>query len=94
MVIILQVDPPSPWVDGPLPDLTPADKSYGNRELRCHYRYAAGRVLPKPFLAGCYSAAYYTPGVLEVLEAIVVPSKTGQPSVVWPYPVPEKFQNK
>jgi hypothetical protein len=32
--------------------------------------------------------------VLEVIEAIVVPAKTGQSAVVWPYPVPEKFQNK
>ena len=59
--------------------------------MRCHYRFASGRVLPKPFIAGLYSMAYYTPGVLELFEALIDPSKTDQPASSWPMVVPDAF---
>lgn len=58
-------EPPSPYTKGandPLPHLTQADKDFLADVPRCHYRYASGRVLPKPLIAGVYSMAYYTPG--------------------------------
>jgi len=93
----LMPEPPSPFtssVTDPLPNLTKADRAFMVKYPRCHYRYASGRVLPTPLIAGVYSMAYYTPGVLELFEALIDPSKTDQTSFPWPMPVPEAFMNK
>ena len=70
------------------------DKDFSKKEARCHYRYAAGRVLPKPLIAGLYSMAYYTPGVLELIEALIDPSKTQQPCSAFLMSVPPSFVGK
>jgi hypothetical protein len=90
----LMSDAPSPFsknLADALPELTDVDKAFAVKEPRCHYRYAAGRILPKPLIAGVYSMAYYTPGVLELFEALIDPSKTDQVAKPWPLPVAEKF---
>ena len=38
--------------------------------------------------------AYYTPGVLELLEAIINPAKSEQTSLPWVIPMPHKFVGK
>jgi len=45
---------------------------------RAHPRFAAGHILPKPCISAVYSMAYYTPGVLELLEALANPAKYDQ----------------
>ena len=93
----LMPEPPSPFtssVTDPLPNLTKADRAFMVKYPRCHYRYASGRVLPKPLIAGVYSMAYYTPGVLELFEALIDPSKTDQTSFPWPMPIPDAFTSK
>ena len=80
--------------DVELPNLIEGDKIFSKVEARCHYRYAAGRVLPKPLIAGLYSMAYYTPGVLELIEALIDPSKTQQPCSAFLMSVPPSFVGK
>jgi len=90
----LMPDAPTPFTESPsdpMPNLSDADKEFALSEPRCHYRYAAGRILPKPLIAGVYSMAYYTPGVLELFEALIDPSKTDQEAKPWPIPVDQKF---
>mmetsp|Transcript_17803 Transcript_17803/g.35176 ORF Transcript_17803/g.35176 Transcript_17803/m.35176 type:complete len:340 (+) Transcript_17803:1497-2516(+) len=55
-----------------------ADKKMALVEARSHPRFAAGHVLPKPCISAVYSMAYYTPGVLELLEALANPAKYDQ----------------
>mmetsp|Transcript_7239 Transcript_7239/g.8618 ORF Transcript_7239/g.8618 Transcript_7239/m.8618 type:complete len:1441 (+) Transcript_7239:158-4480(+) len=80
-------------VDG-LPNLLQGDMEFARIENRCHYRFAAGRVLPKPAIAALFSMAYYTPGILELIEALVNPTKTEQTSLVWVAPVPLSYANR
>jgi len=80
-------------VDG-LPNLNEGDMLFARHDSRCHYRFAAGRVLPKPDLCAIFSMAFYTPGVLELLEALINPSKTQQSSLTWVCPVPPEFAKK
>ena len=67
------------------------DVPFANAEPRTHPRYAAGRVLPKPTIAGLYSMAYYTPGVLELFEAMINPVKYDQVAVPWSLAVPKRL---
>jgi hypothetical protein len=93
----LMPEAPPPFAENPkdkLPHLISGDKKFAEKEARCHYRYASGRVLPKPLIAGVYSMAYYTPGVLELFEALIDPSKTDQEARPWPLPVEEQFYGK
>ena len=80
-------------VDG-IQNLSKGDVLYAREESRCHYRFAAGRVLPKPELCAIFSMAFYTPGVLELLEALINPSKTQQNSLTWVCPVPPEYAGK
>jgi hypothetical protein len=66
-----------------------SDDAVADLEARAHCRYAAGNVLPKPYLAAMFSMAYYTPGVLELVEALVNPAKYAQASLVWSLPPPK-----
>mmetsp|Transcript_22587 Transcript_22587/g.52364 ORF Transcript_22587/g.52364 Transcript_22587/m.52364 type:complete len:1354 (+) Transcript_22587:312-4373(+) len=74
--------------------LSADDVHFSNVEPRGHHRFAAGRVLPMPYIAALYTQAYYTPGVLEMLEALVNPGKTKQVSVVWAMPIPKHYVEK
>lgn len=62
---------------------TPGDLAFSAAEPRTHPRYAAGRVLPKPTIAALYSMAYYTPAVLELLEAMINPNKYDGKKKIW-----------
>ena len=48
-------------------------------------------VLPMPYIAAMYTQAYYVPGVLEMLDALVNPGKSQQVSVVWAMEIPREF---
>ena len=54
------------------------DDAFAAYEPRAHRLFAAGRVIPKPCVAAMFSMAYYTPGILELLEARMNPSKYDQ----------------
>ena len=54
------------------------DDAFAAYEPRAHRLFAAGRVIPKPCVAAMFSMAYYTPGILELLEALMNPSKYDQ----------------
>ena len=58
--------------------LSGADLVYASYEPRAHRNFAAGQVLPKPCIAGIFSMAYYTPGVLELLDGLMNPDKYDQ----------------
>mmetsp|Transcript_54266 Transcript_54266/g.107740 ORF Transcript_54266/g.107740 Transcript_54266/m.107740 type:complete len:463 (+) Transcript_54266:92-1480(+) len=55
-----------------------ADAKVALADPRAHPRFAAGHVLPKPCISAVYSMAYYTPGVLELLDALANPAKYDQ----------------
>jgi hypothetical protein len=71
--------------------LSAGDLALAELDPRAHYRFAAGRALPKPFIAAMYSMAYFTPGVLELIEALVNPRKYDQTSMPWLFRVPSQF---
>lgn len=43
-----------------------------------HPRYTAGRVMTRVDLCSIFATAFYTPGVMEVLEAMTMPGTRGQ----------------
>jgi len=43
-----------------------------------HPRYAAGRIMARVDLTTIFSTAFYTPGVMEVMEAFMMPGERGQ----------------
>ena len=47
------------------------DAAFAAADPRAHPRVAAGGLLSKPWVAAIYAMAYYTPGVLELFEALV-----------------------
>mmetsp|Transcript_1268 Transcript_1268/g.1624 ORF Transcript_1268/g.1624 Transcript_1268/m.1624 type:complete len:672 (+) Transcript_1268:335-2350(+) len=73
--------------------LSEGDQAYAKRDPRGHYRFAAGRVIPKPFIAALYSMAYYTPGVLEIMESLINPHQYDQESMPWIFKVPSEMVN-
>jgi hypothetical protein len=49
-----------PLIDG-LPNLLPSDVEFARSiDSRGHYRFASGRVMPKPMISSMFSMAYYT----------------------------------
>jgi hypothetical protein len=51
------------------------DHDFSNQHPRGNCRFAAGYTIPKPFVASLYSMAYYTPGFLELIEALLNPAE-------------------
>lgn len=56
-----------------------------------HPRYAAGRMMSKVHLCRIFATAFYTPGVLEVIEALAMPTNRQQEGMLWLVPVPFNF---
>ena len=56
-------------------------------------RYAGGRVFVPPLLGALYARAYSTPGILELTEAMTMPSRRRQVSYPWLIDVPQQYQN-
>ena len=77
-----------------MPNLSEGDEALAKREPRTHHRYAGGLVLPKPLIAGVLSMAYYTPGLMELIEALIDPSKKPQECAPYLMPVPQNFVGK
>jgi len=59
-----------------------------------HPRYTAGRVMTRVDLCSIFATAFYTPGVMEVLEAMTMPGTRGQDSFIFLQPVPFGFVGK
>lgn len=57
-------------------------------------RYAGGRVFIRSQLGALYAQAYRTPGILELAEALVMPSRRGQMSYPWLIEIPSAFDGK
>jgi len=70
------------------------DLEFSNRFPRGNCRFAAGYTIPKPFVASLYSMAYYTPGFLELIEALLNPSEYDQKSIPWLFKVPRRFEEE
>jgi len=70
--------------------MSPDDLEFSNRFPRGNCRFAAGYTIPKPFVASLYSMAYYTPGFLELIEALLNPSEYDQQSIPWLFMVKYK----
>jgi len=77
--------------DGRAGGLSRGDLDFARKEPRTHCRFAAGQVVPKPCIAAMFSMEYYTPGVLEILESLVYPSKLNQAARCWCIAVPARL---
>jgi len=53
-----------------------------------HPRFASGRVMSRVDLCTVFATAYYTPGVMEVMEAFLLPGRRDQVSFTYSIPVP------
>mmetsp|Transcript_42093 Transcript_42093/g.54220 ORF Transcript_42093/g.54220 Transcript_42093/m.54220 type:complete len:227 (+) Transcript_42093:3016-3696(+) len=74
--------------------MTTDDIEFACSEPRGNCRFAAGYTIPKPFIAALYSMAYYTPGFLELIEALLIPSRYDQKSIIWLFTIPPQFTDK
>jgi len=79
---------------------TPPDHSIGNEDrirrkmkmpLHLLPRYASGQVFVSSLLGGLYAQAYQVPGIMEIVEAVVMPSRRQQTSYPWLVRVPPTF---
>jgi hypothetical protein len=62
--------------------MTSDDLDFARQDARGNPRFAAGDTVPKPFIAALFGMAYYTPGFLEIIEALLIPSRYFQKSIV------------
>ena len=51
------------WLEG--------DSEFALREPRCNFRFAAGRVIPKSFIAAIFAMGYYTPGSIDFSKLVL-----------------------
>mmetsp|Transcript_70146 Transcript_70146/g.157534 ORF Transcript_70146/g.157534 Transcript_70146/m.157534 type:complete len:1129 (+) Transcript_70146:79-3465(+) len=58
----------------------------------CHPRFASGALFSSSVLGALIARAYYTPGIVEVMEALVLNRK--QTSYPWQVSVPEEYANR
>lgn len=59
-----------------------------------HPRYTSGRLMSRVDLCTIFATAFYTPGVMEVFEALTMPEKRHQASFVTIHPLPMEFIGK
>jgi hypothetical protein len=74
--------------------MSSGDLEFSNRIPRGNCRFAAGYTIPKPCVASLYSMAYYTPGFLEIIEALLNPAEYDQESIPWLFMIPPKYNRK
>ena len=67
------------------------DDVYQERHPRAAFRFAGGRVVPKPSVAAMFSMAFHSPGALELFEALIHPAKYNQRCMPWMLPVPPRL---
>jgi len=78
------------FVDGPE---STAD-SRDDKAVASHPRFAAGEVFIPSQLGSLFAMEYFTPGIIEFVNALLVPSRHGQDCMLWQAAVPPAFQGK
>jgi len=83
---------------------SPSDNSFESRTQKDHPnydssshlmpRYASGRLFIPSLLGSVYARAYSTPGILELMEAMLMPSRRGQTSFPFLIGIPPRFHGK
>jgi hypothetical protein len=61
------------------------------QNLKLHPRYLAGQIFSPDFFGTLLGRMYYLPATIEVMEAIVMPSRRGQKSFFWQTSLPKDF---
>jgi len=61
-------------------EISKDDLEFSERFPRGNCLFAAGSTIPKAFIASLFSMAYYTPGFLELIEALLNPGRYDQSS--------------
>jgi len=59
-----------------------------------HPRFAGGGIFTGSCMGALLARAYYTPGIVELLEALVIVGSTGQSSFPWQVAVPWNMKHK
>ncbi|KAK3264364.1 hypothetical protein CYMTET_26887 [Cymbomonas tetramitiformis] len=73
-------------------DPSPQDSlQSGKRTSSAHPRYCGGRIVSRSHLVKFFATAFYTPGCLELAEALAVPEATGQTSSTLLVPALHEF---
>merc|ERR1719160_1333350 len=62
--------------------------------LQMDPRYAIGQVFTLQLLGQCLGREYYVPSTLELMEALVMPARKGQPTFPFLVPVPDALVGK
>ena len=53
-----------------------------------HPRFAAGRMMSRVHLCRIFATAFYTPGVMELIEALCMPKQRNQEGMLFLAPCP------
>jgi hypothetical protein len=59
-------------------DNTAKETTFSSKGIRTHMRYAAGCIIHQAEFSSLFAAAYYTPGVLDLMKAMCGPPKNPQ----------------
>jgi hypothetical protein len=70
------------------------DLNFAKAFPRANILFAAGYSIPKSFIAALSSMAYYTPGFLELIEALLNPSEYDQKSIPYLIKIPSRYVGK
>jgi len=65
-----------------------------SRKTRTHLKYASGRIIHRAEFSSLFAAAYYTPGVLELLKSMCQPPQSASSSIVWQIPATNDMDGK
>jgi hypothetical protein len=59
------------------------EPTFSSQGSRTHVRYASGQVIHRAEFSSLFAAAFYTPGVLDLLRSMCQPPTSQQTSIVW-----------
>jgi len=57
-------------------------------------KYASGRIIHRAEFSSLFAAAYYTPGVLDLLKSMCQPPQSASSSIVWQIPATNDMDGK
>jgi len=58
-------------------------QTQSSQGIRTHLRYASGCIIHRAEFSSLFAAAYYTPGVLDLLKSMCQPPQSAHSSIVW-----------
>lgn len=72
----------------------PKKTTKSSTHIRTHLRYASGAIIHRAEFSSLFAAAYYTPGVLDLLKSMCQPPQSPYSSIVWKIPSTPEMDGK